>query len=119
MNECAATRGFTLIEFAIGMFLMSVLLSAILTPLTAQIEQRKVNETQSSLAQISDALMGFSTAALGFLPTYAQIGDAAWIILLCLRLAQGLALGGEYGGAAIYVAEHVPSNVSAGAKIPQ
>ena len=51
-------------------------------------------------------LMGFSTAALGFLPTYAQIGDAAWIILLGLRLAQGLALGGEYGGAATYVAEH-------------
>jgi MFS family permease len=53
-------------------------------------------------------LMGISTAALGFLPTYAQIGDAAWIILLLLRLAQGLALGGEYGGAATYVAEHAP-----------
>ena len=66
-RQCAATRGFTLIEFAIGMFLMSVLLSAILTPLTAQIEQRKVNETQSSLAQITDALMGFATAH-GYLP---------------------------------------------------
>ncbi len=53
-------------------------------------------------------LMGISTAALGFLPTYAQIGDAAWIILLLLRLMQGLALGGEYGGAATYVAEHAP-----------
>jgi MFS family permease len=53
-------------------------------------------------------LMGISTAALGFLPTYAAIGDAAWIILLLLRLMQGLALGGEYGGAATYVAEHAP-----------
>ena len=66
-HRCAAPRGFTLIEFAIGMFLMSVLLSAILTPLTAQIEQRKVNDTQSSLAQITDALMGFATAH-GYLP---------------------------------------------------
>ncbi len=57
---------------------------------------------------ITIILMGFSTAALGFLPTYAQIGDAAWIILLLLRLMQGLALGGEYGGAATYVAEHAP-----------
>lgn len=67
LNRHAAARGFTLIEFAIGMFLMSVLLSAILTPLTAQIEQRKVNETQSTLTQISDALMGFATAH-GYLP---------------------------------------------------
>lgn len=66
-NQRAPLRGFTLIEFAIGMFLMSVLLSAILTPLTAQIEQRKVTETQSALAQISDALMGFATAH-GYLP---------------------------------------------------
>ncbi len=53
-------------------------------------------------------IMGGATAAIGFLPTYAQIGMAAPIILLVIRVLQGLALGGEYGGAAIYVAEHVP-----------
>ena len=52
--------------------------------------------------------MGGATALIGFLPTYAQIGIAAPIILLVIRILQGLALGGEYGGAAVYVAEHVP-----------
>jgi MFS family permease len=53
-------------------------------------------------------IMGMSTAIVGMLPNYAQIGVAAPIILICLRLLQGLALGGEYGGAATYVAEHAP-----------
>jgi MFS family permease len=53
-------------------------------------------------------IMGGATAVIGFLPTYAQIGIAAPIILLLIRVLQGLALGGEYGGAAVYVAEHVP-----------
>lgn len=53
-------------------------------------------------------IMGGATALVGFLPTYATIGIAAPIILLLIRVLQGLALGGEYGGAAVYVAEHVP-----------
>jgi MFS family permease len=53
-------------------------------------------------------IMGGATALIGFLPTYATIGIAAPIMLLLIRILQGLALGGEYGGAAVYVAEHVP-----------
>jgi MFS family permease len=53
-------------------------------------------------------IMGGATAVIGVLPTYATIGMAAPAILLLIRVLQGLALGGEYGGAAVYVAEHVP-----------
>lgn len=57
---------------------------------------------------ITIVIMGVSTAIVGFLPGYATIGVAAPVILISLRLLQGLALGGEYGGAATYVAEHAP-----------
>ena len=57
---------------------------------------------------ITILIMGAATALVGLLPSYAAIGIAAPIILITLRLLQGLAIGGEYGGAATYVAEHAP-----------
>ena len=55
-------------------------------------------------------IMGGATTVIGLLPTYQTIGIAAPIILFIIRILQGLALGGEYGGAAVYVAEHSPDN---------
>src|SRR6202034_1173609 len=57
---------------------------------------------------ITMSIMGGATFAVGLLPSYASIGVSAPILLLALRLLQGLALGGEYGGAATYVAEFSP-----------
>src|SRR4051812_10380368 len=59
---------------------------------------------------ITVSLMGASTFLIGFLPTYAQAGTLGPTLLIVLRILQGIALGGEYGGAAIYVAEHAPND---------
>jgi MFS family permease len=57
---------------------------------------------------VTITLMGVATAGIGLIPSYATIGVSAPLLIILLRVAQGLALGGEYGGAAIYVAEHSP-----------
>ncbi|RVT93655.1 MFS transporter [Sphingomonas crocodyli] len=59
---------------------------------------------------VTIAMMGVATALVGVLPTYEAIGVTAPVLLVFLRILQGLALGGEYGGAAIYVAEHAPNH---------
>ncbi|MEP7316907.1 MAG: MFS transporter [Sphingomicrobium sp.] len=68
----------------------------------------RVGRKATFLATVS--LMGIATFAIGLLPTYEQVGILAPVLLVILRIAQGTALGGEYGGAAIYVAEHAPDH---------
>jgi MFS family permease len=63
---------------------------------------------------VTVTLMGSATFAIGLLPTYAQAGPIAPILLILMRIIQGTALGGEYGGAAIYVAEHAPAKKRGG-----
>lgn len=70
----------------------------------------KLGRKYTFLATIT--LMGIATAGVGLVPSAASIGFAAPVIVLLLRICQGLALGGEYGGAAIYVAEHAPDGRS-------
>jgi MFS family permease len=98
-----ATRNiFALLAFAAGF---------VVRPLGAMIFGRlgdRVGRKYTFLATIT--IMGLSTFAVGFLPGYASIGNAAPIILIALRILQGLALGGEYGGAVTYVAEHAPQD---------
>ena len=91
---------FSLFAFAIGFFFRP--LGAVLFGWFGD----KVGRKYTFLITIS--VMGGATACIGLLPTYEQAGITAPILLLLLRTLQGLALGGEYGGAAIYVAEHAP-----------
>lgn len=82
----------------------------IIRPLGAVVFGRfgdKVGRKATFLATV--VLMGVSTAGIGLLPSYETLGWASPAILIVLRLLQGLALGGEYGGAAAYIAEHTPS----------
>jgi MFS family permease len=91
---------FSLLAFAVGFFFRP--LGAIIFGILGD----KVGRKYTFLVTIT--LMGGATAAIGLLPTQAAIGIAAPILLITLRALQGMALGGEYGGAAIYVAEHAP-----------
>ncbi len=91
---------FSLFAFAIGFFFRP--LGAILFGWFGDRVGRKYTFL------ITIAMMGGATACIGLLPTFEQAGILAPILLLVLRTLQGLALGGEYGGAAIYVAEHAP-----------
>jgi MFS family permease len=91
---------FTLLAFAAGFFVRPF--GALVFGRLGDLVGRKYTFLVTIL------IMGLSTTAVAFLPGYATLGIAAPVILIALRLLQGLALGGEYGGAATYVAEHAP-----------
>ena len=98
-----ATRNvFALLAFAAGFIVRP--LGALFFGMLGDLVGRKYTFLMTIL------IMGISTFLVGMLPNYNTWGAAAPIILIALRMAQGLALGGEYGGAAIYVAEHAPPN---------
>ena len=98
-----ATRNvFALLAFAAGFIVRP--LGALFFGMLGDIVGRKYTFLMTIL------IMGISTFLVGLLPNYNAWGAAAPIILIILRMAQGLALGGEYGGAAIYVAEHAPAH---------
>jgi MFS family permease len=93
---------FTLLTFAVGF---------VVRPLGALVFGRMGDQKgRKGAFLITITLMGLATFAIGCLPDFDQIGIAAPILLVACRVLQGLALGGEYGGAAIYVAEHSPPN---------
>ena len=71
-------------------------------------ENDKRDRNWRYVALVTILFMGASTFLVGLLPTFASVGWLAPILMVTLRLVQGLALGGEYGGAATYVAEHAP-----------
>ena len=98
-----ATRNvFALLAFAAGFIVRP--LGALVFGMLGDLVGRKYTFLMTIL------IMGISTFLVGMLPNYNSWGAAAPIILIALRMAQGLALGGEYGGAAIYVAEHAPAD---------
>src|SRR4028118_1271554 len=95
--------------FALIMYLLTFAVGFIVRPFGALFFGRIGDLVGRKYAFLVTLLiMGGATAAVGFLPTYSQIGWAAPVALILIRILQGLALGGEYGGATVYVAEHVP-----------
>ena len=97
----AAAFIFTLLSFAAGFAVRP--LGAVVFGRVGDLVGRKYTFL------VTIVLMGFATFAIGVLPDFASIGIAAPVVFVALRMLQGLAIGGEYGGAVIYVAEHAPN----------